>query len=78
MKHAVIIFWSPGDCTYVAISPKLEGLSALGETREGALTEYLEAEKMYLGVLAEDGERIPEPLTREDIELLTTYLRGER
>ena len=78
MKHAVIIFWSPEDCGYIVMSYELEGLSAFGETRGEALTEYLEAEKMYLEVLAEDGEKIPKPLTHEDIELLTSYLRGER
>ena len=60
-KHSVIIKWSDPDDGFIATVPELEGLSAFGNTPEEAAKELSEAKELYLEVLEEDGEEIPEP-----------------
>lgn len=60
-KYSVMIQWSDEDESFVATVPELPDLSAFGETPEEAAKELREAKKLYLEVLAEDGEEIPEP-----------------
>lgn len=60
-KHSVVVKWSDSDNGYIATVPELEGLSAFGSTQEEAVKELSEAKKLYLEVLEEDGEEIPEP-----------------
>lgn len=56
-----MIQWSDEDESFVATVPELPDLSAFGETPEEAAKEIREAKKLYLEVLAEDGEETPEP-----------------
>lgn len=60
-KHSVVIKWSDADDGFIATVPELEGLSAFGNTPEEAAKELSEAKELYLEVLEEDGEEIPEP-----------------
>ncbi len=60
-KHSVVIKWSDSDDGFIATVPELEGLSAFGNTPEEAAKELSEAKELYLEVLEEDGEEIPEP-----------------
>ncbi len=59
-KHSVVIKWSDSDNGFIATVPELEGLSAFGNTPEEAAKELSEAKELYLEVLKEDGEEIPE------------------
>ncbi len=60
-KHSVLIQWSEEDNAFIAIAPELKGLSAFGKTPGKAVKELSEAQKLYLEVLKEDGEEVPEP-----------------
>ena len=60
-KHSVLIQWSDNDQAFIAIVPELEGLSAFGKTPEEAVKELSKAKQLFLEVLEEDGEKIPEP-----------------
>ncbi len=60
-KHSVVIKWSDSDDGFIATVPELEGLSAFGNTPEEAVKELSGAKELYLEVLEEDGEEIPEP-----------------
>jgi predicted RNase H-like HicB family nuclease len=60
-KHSVVIKWSDQDNGFIAMIPELEGLSAFGDTPDEAVQELSEAKELYLEVLKEDGEEIPEP-----------------
>lgn len=66
-KHSVVIKWSDPDNGFIAIVPELKGLSAFGNTPDEAVQELSEAKELYLEVLEEDGEEIPEP------DLLKSY-----
>lgn len=60
-KHSVLIQWSEEDNAFIATVPELEGISAFGSTPEKAAKELSVAKKLYLDVLEEDGEEVPEP-----------------
>lgn len=60
-NHSVFIQWSEEDNAYIAIVPELPGLSAFGSTPEKAAKELAVAKDVYLEVLEEDGDEIPEP-----------------
>ncbi|MEW5949811.1 MAG: toxin-antitoxin system HicB family antitoxin [Thermodesulfobacteriota bacterium] len=60
-KHSVLIQWSEEDTAFIATVPELEGLSAFGSTPEKTVKELSIAKKLYLDVLEEDGEEVPEP-----------------
>lgn len=60
-KHSLKIVWSEEDNGYIATVPELEGLSAFGNTYEEAARELSVAKELYLEIMREDGEEIPEP-----------------
>ncbi len=62
-KYSISIQWSDADQSFIASVPELKGLSAFGSTPESAIKELVEAKKLYLEVLKEDGEDIPDAET---------------
>ena len=60
-KHAVSIRWSDEDNSFVATIPGVQGLSALGATREEALTELFVAADAYFDAMADAGKPLPLP-----------------
>ena len=60
-KHSIIIQWSESDQVFIASVPEIAGLNAFGETPEKAIKELNTAKELYLQVLKEDGDTIPEP-----------------
>ena len=60
-KHAVSIRWSDEDNSFVATIPGVQGLSALGATREEALTELFVAADAYFDAMAAAGKPLPLP-----------------
>lgn len=66
-KYSMLVQWSEDDKAFVATVPELPGLSAFGSTSEKAVKELTIAQKLFLEVLREDGDEVPEP------ELLKPY-----
>jgi antitoxin HicB len=60
-KYSIFLCWSEEDKAYIATVPELPGLSALGSSADEAMKELSIAQELYLEVLQEDGEEIPEP-----------------
>ena len=63
-KYEVIIFWSAEDEVFVAEVPELPGCMAHGATREEALANAKDAERLWLDTAKEFGDPIPEPKRR--------------
>jgi len=63
-KYEVIIFWSAEDEAFVAEVPELPGCMAHGATREEALANAKDAERLWLDTAKEFGDPIPEPKGR--------------
>lgn len=55
------ILWSDEDEAFVALSPELEGVSALGATAEEALTELRRARALWLEEVEGSGLQAPAP-----------------
>jgi len=60
-KHAISIKWSDEDNSFVATIPGLRALSALGVTREEALSELCIAAEAYFEALEAAGKPLPLP-----------------
>ena len=60
-KHAISIRWSDEDNSFVATIPGIQGLSALGATREEALSELYIASDAYFEALEAAGKALPLP-----------------
>jgi predicted RNase H-like HicB family nuclease len=60
-KYGFKIQWSDEDQGYVATSPEFPGLSAFGETEEGALAEAKTARQLFIDDMLESGEELPPP-----------------
>ncbi len=60
-KYSAIVQWSEEDEAYIAIVPELEGLSAFGDSPEEALKELSVAKELFIKVMEEDGEILPDP-----------------
>jgi len=60
-KHAISIKWSDEDNSYVATIPGIQALSALGATREEALSELFIASDAYFEALEASGKPLPLP-----------------
>lgn len=60
-KHAVSIKWSDEDQSFVATIPQILGLSALGATRDEALSELSIAAEAYIEALKAAGKPLPLP-----------------
>jgi antitoxin HicB len=59
-KHSVNIQWSERDQVFIATVPEIEGLNAFGETPDAALKELEIAKELFIKVMEEDGEEVPE------------------
>jgi len=60
-KHAISIKWSDEDNSFVATIPGIQALSALGATREEALSELFIAADAYFEALEDAGKPLPLP-----------------
>jgi predicted RNase H-like HicB family nuclease len=60
-NHSIIIQWSEADQVFIASVPEVTGLNAFGETPEEAIKELNVAKELFLQVMNEDGESIPDP-----------------
>lgn len=63
MKDYLVIYEQADEGGWGAHSPDVEGVFALGETREEAETRMAEALAAHLAYLRESGRPIPEPRT---------------
>ena len=63
MKKYTVIY-EKGETNWGAIVPDLPGCVSIGDTLEEAQENVKEAISLYLEVLAERGETLPEPLMR--------------
>lgn len=70
-RYSVTIRWSDEDEAYIATVPELPGLSAFGDTEEEALKELEIAQELFLDVMRERGDPIPEPLSLPAAWLVT-------
>lgn len=64
IKYEVIIYWSEEDGVFVAEIPELSGCAAHGPTRKSALTNALEAIRLWLDTAKEFGDPVPKPKGR--------------
>ena len=60
-KHEISIKWSDEDNRFVATIPGIQALSALGATREEALSELFIAADAYFEALEDAGKPLPLP-----------------
>jgi predicted RNase H-like HicB family nuclease len=65
-EYPLMVEWSKEDQQYVATCPSFPGLSALGETREQALTEAETVLHLFVESYKERQLELPEPRTVED------------
>ena len=63
MKKYTVIY-EKGETNWGAIVPDLPGCVSIGDTLEEVQENVKEAISLYLEVLAERGEALPEPLLR--------------
>ena len=63
MKQYAVIY-EKGETNWGAIVPDLPGCVSIGDTFEEVEENVKEAISLYLEVLEERGEKIPEPLTK--------------
>ncbi len=63
MKQYAVIY-EKGETNWGAIVPDLPGCVSIGDTLEEVQENVKEAITLYLDVLAERGEKIPEPSTK--------------
>ncbi|MDJ0661414.1 MAG: type II toxin-antitoxin system HicB family antitoxin [Crocosphaera sp.] len=68
-KYAVI--YEKSETNWGAIVPDLPGCVSIGDTLEEVQENVKEAIALYLEVLAERGEEIPEPLTQVGLVEIT-------
>ena len=60
-NYAIFIQFDEVDNIFVASVPDLPGCMAHGDTPEQALQEIIVAQKLWIEVAIEDGEKLPEP-----------------
>jgi len=65
--YSVNLIWSREDEAYIAAVPELPGCMADGETMEEALQNVREVARQWVEVATEDGRRIPQPMSFEDL-----------
>jgi predicted RNase H-like HicB family nuclease len=63
MKQYLVIYERAEDGGWGAHSPDVEGVFALGDTREEVEARMIEALSAHLDYLRERGQQIPEPRT---------------
>jgi predicted RNase H-like HicB family nuclease len=59
-----VVIYEKGETNWGAIVPDLPGCVSIGDTLEEVQENVKEAIELYLEVLAERGEKIPEPKTQ--------------
>jgi predicted RNase H-like HicB family nuclease len=64
IKYEVIIYWSEEDAAFIAEAPELPGCAAHGPTHEDALSNVLDAIRLWIDTAKEFGDPIPEPKGR--------------
>ena len=60
-SYQILVAWSPEDQLFVAQVSDLPGCMAHGETKNDALDNARDAIQLYLDVLSQSGDTIPEP-----------------
>ena len=63
MKHYLVIYERSDDGGWGAHSPDVEGVSALGETRDEVELRMADALAEHLKLLREQGRPLPQPRT---------------
>jgi predicted RNase H-like HicB family nuclease len=63
MKEYIVIY-EKGDTNWGAIVPDLPGCVSIGDTFEEVQENIKEAMELYLEILTERGEKIPDPKTK--------------
>jgi len=64
IKYEVTIYWSEEDAAFIAEVPELPGCAAHGPTQEDALSNALDAIRLWIDTAKEFGDPIPEPKGR--------------
>ena len=64
-RYSVEIAWCDEDGGFVAVCPELDGISAIGETRDEAFREFQVVLPAVLDVMHGDGEEFPDYLAFE-------------
>jgi predicted RNase H-like HicB family nuclease len=64
IKYEVIIYWSDEDAAFIPEVPELPGCAAHGATQEEALSNTLDAIRLWIDTAKEFGDPIPEPKGR--------------
>lgn len=64
IKYELIIYWSDEDAAFIAEAPEHPGCAAHGATQEDALTNALDAIRLWIDTAKEFGDPIPEPKGR--------------
>jgi predicted RNase H-like HicB family nuclease len=60
IKYEVIIYWSEEDESFIAEVPELPGCMAHGDTQDAALSNALDAIRLWIETAKEFGDPIPE------------------
>ena len=68
-RYSTHVFYDEESAGFVAVSPEVPGVSAVGGTRAGALAEFAVVLEMALDTYRVEGWPIPEPATAPDPEL---------
>ena len=61
LRYPVTITWSDDEQTHIARVPDLPGCSADGRTYEAAAAEIRQAMRLWIWVVKERGEPLPQP-----------------
>lgn len=64
IKYEVVIYWSDEDAAFIAEVPEPAGCFAHGPTQERALSNALDAIRLWIETAKEFGDPIPEPKGR--------------
>ncbi len=68
-QYTVVLEWDPEAQAYSVVVPALPGCTSMGRTVEEALTGGREAIELYLEVLKERGESVPEDVLTQAIRI---------
>jgi len=68
-QYTVVLEWDPDVEAYSVVAPALPGCTSQGDTVAEALANGREAIELYLDVLKERGEPIPEDVQTQAIRI---------
>lgn len=68
-QYTVILEWDAEAKAYAALVPALPGCASQGHTTAEALANVQEAIELYLDVLREDGEPIPDDVQTAKVDV---------